>query len=88
MSNEDRGAYLKRLREAARLSLEDVGDIYGVSRQQILNYENCKTPVGQDRFIELVTLINEAFKQANVRYAQVLEGLQVGEIAEPAGAAG
>lgn len=86
MTNDGRGKYLKELREAARLSLDDIADEFGMSRQQILNYETGKTPVGAERFVKLVMTINKCYNDANERYKAKLSSLQAGDVREPAAA--
>ena len=84
MTNEARGQYLKQLREAARLGVRDIADEFGMSRQQILNYEDGSTPVGAEKFIELVTAINERHNRMVEEYKRVLGSLSTSEIAEAA----
>ena len=84
MTNDARGHYLKQLREAARLGVRDIADEFGMSRQQILNYEDGSTPVGAEKFVELVMAIRDRYNAMDREYKRVLGSLTASEITAPA----
>ncbi len=84
INGNQRAEYLKALRKAARLTLHEVGEEFGMSHEQIRNYENGTTPIGEDEFVELIATINRCRRQVDTEYRDVLASLR-GKIPEPVG---